>query len=100
MKLGDTFRELWHTKSGEAELNWTSTEFQEARLRIAETITPFAGTIIVSYDVDSIEGRTKFMRTLNNPALPKSITEKIVLAIDTEAFEFMENIKQNVENAA
>ena len=40
------------------------------------------------------------MRTLNNPALPKSITEKIVLAIDTEAFEFMENILQNVENAA
>ncbi|MED6309056.1 MAG: hypothetical protein VX624_04055 [Pseudomonadota bacterium] len=47
MKLGDTFRELWHTKSGEAELNWTSTEFQEARLRIAETITPFAGKIMV-----------------------------------------------------
>ena len=47
LKLGDTFRELWHTKSGEAELNWTSTEFQEARLRIAETITPFAGKIMV-----------------------------------------------------
>ena len=100
LKLGDTLRELWHTKSGEAELNWTSTEFQEARLRIAETITPFACTIIVSYDVDFIEGRTKFMRTLNNPALPKPITEKIVLAIDTEAFESMENIKRNVENAA
>ena len=38
LKLGDTFRELWHTKSGEAELNWTVTEFQEARLWIGETI--------------------------------------------------------------
>ena len=52
LKLGDTFRKLWHTKSGEAELNWTSTEFQEARFRIGETYTPFTGKIIVRYDVE------------------------------------------------
>ena len=78
LKLSDTFRELWHTKSGEAELNWTVTEFQEARLWIGETHTPFTGTIIVRYDVESIEGRTKFTRTLINPARPKPVTEKIV----------------------
>ncbi|MBG04873.1 MAG: cyclase [Rhodospirillaceae bacterium] len=100
LKLGDTFRELWHTKSGEAELNWTVTEFQEARLWIGETHTPFTGTIIVRYDVESIEGRTKFTRTLINPARPKPVTEKIVQAIDTEAAESLENIKRNVENAA
>ena len=100
LKLGDTFRELWHTKSGEAELNWTVTEFQEARLWIGETHTPFTGTIIVRYDVEVIEGRTKFTRTLINPARPKPVTEKIVQAIDTEAAESLENIKRNVENAA
>ena len=100
LKLGDTFRELWHTKSGEAELNWTVTDFQEARLWIGETHTPFTGTIIVRYDVESIEGRTKFTRTLINPARPKPVTEKIVQAIDTEAAESLENIKRNVENAA
>ena len=93
MKRGDTFRELWHTKFGEAQLNWTSTESQEARLRIGETYKPFTGKIIVRYDVESIEGRKKFTRTLINPARPKPVTEKIVQAIDTEAAESLENIK-------
>ena len=75
------------------------TEFQEARLWIGETHTPFTGMIIVRYDVEVIEGRTKFTRTLN-PARPKPVTEKIVQAIDTEAAESLENIKRNVENAA
>ncbi|MEE3094038.1 MAG: SRPBCC family protein, partial [Pseudomonadota bacterium] len=72
-------------KFGEAQLNSTSTEFQEARFRIGETNTPFTGTIIVRSDVESIEGRTKFTRTLFNPARPKPVTEKIVQAIDMEA---------------
>ena len=45
----------------------------------------FTGTIIVRYDVEVIEGRTKFTRTLFNPARPKPVTEKIVQAIDMEA---------------
>ena len=69
------------------------TEFQEARLWIGETHTPFTGTIIVRYDVKVIEGRTKFTRTLFNPARLKPVTEKIVQVIDTEAAESLENIK-------
>ena len=76
------------------------TEFQEARLWIGETHSPFTGTIIVRYDVKVIEGRTKFTRTLIKPVLPKPVTEKIVQAIDTEATKSLEKVKQNVENAA
>ena len=53
----------------------------------------FTGMIIVRYDVEVIEGRTKFTRTLINPARPKPVTEKIVQVIDTEAVESLENIK-------
>ena len=81
MKRVDTFRELWHTKFG-------------------ETYKPFTVKVIVRYDVEVIEGRTKFTRTLINPARPNPVTEKIVQAIDTEAAESLENIKRNVENAA
>jgi len=100
LKLGDTFRELWHTKTGEAELNWEVTDSQEARLWIGETYTPFTGTIIVRYDVERVDGSTKFIRTLINPARPKPVTEKMVAAIDAEAKESLENIKRNVEGAA
>lgn len=94
---GDRFRELWHTRTGEAELNWVVTDYAAGRLWIGETQTPFTGTIIVRYDLERDGPRTRFTRTLMNPARPKPITPEMIAAVDTEAEISLQNIKQNVE---
>ena len=94
---GDTFRELWHTKTGAAELNWTVTDQILAELWIGETHTSFTGTIIVRYDVERVGGQTRFTRALINPARPKPATVKMIAAIDEEAGASLANIKRNVE---
>ncbi|MDA1098626.1 MAG: SRPBCC family protein [Proteobacteria bacterium] len=95
---GDSFRELWHTKTGEAVLNWRVTDSAPGRLWIGETQTPFLGKIIVRYDVERVGGQTRFTRTLLNPARPKPVTPQMIAAIDQEAKASLENIKRNVEN--
>ena len=94
---GDAFRELWHTKTGEAELLWTVTAQEPGRLWIGETHTPFTGTIIVRYDVAMRDGACRFVRTLINPERPKPITDKMIAAIDEEATASLQNIKNNLE---
>ena len=94
---GDRFRELWHTRTGEAELNWLVTDHAAGRLWIGETKTSFTGTIIVRYDLERDGSATRFTRTLINPARPKPITPEMIDAIDTEAEISLRNIKENVE---
>lgn len=94
---GDTFRELWHTRTGEAELNWVVTDSAPGRLWIGETRTDFIGTIIVRYDVEKVGAETRFTRTLINPARPKPATPEMIERIDAEARASLENIKRNVE---
>jgi hypothetical protein len=94
---GDGFRELWHTRTGQAELIWKVTECEPEQLWIGETHTEFTGTIIVRYDVEKRGEQTRFTRTLINPARPKPITQKMIDAIDAEATESLKNIKRNLE---
>jgi len=97
LKTGDTFRELWHTKTGQAELNWKVTDFEAEKFWIGETHTDFIGVIIVRYDVERVGHQTKFVRTLINPARPKPATDKMIAAIDAEAEASLKNIKRNLE---
>ncbi len=94
---GDTFLEKWHTKTGEAILNWKVTDWEKGKLWIGETHTPFTGTIIVRYDTEQIGDQCKYTRTLINPARPKPITDKMIAAIDEEAAVCLTNIKNNIE---
>ncbi|GLQ05874.1 SRPBCC family protein [Sneathiella chinensis] len=97
LRKGDTFREFWHTKTGEAVLDWKVTDCTPGALWIGETHTPFIGTIIVRYDVEAIGEQTKFTRTLINPSRPKPITDNMIAAIDEEAAASLLNIKNNIE---
>jgi len=97
LKTGDTFREFWHTRTGEAVLDWTVTDFTEGRLWIGETGTPFTGTIIVRYDVEAVDAGTRFIRTMINPARPKPPTQEMIARMDAEADISLANIKRNVE---
>ena len=94
---GDTFLEKWHTKTGEAVLNWKVTAWERGKLWIGETHTPFNGTIIARYDVEKVGDQCKYTRTLINPERPKPITDKMITAIDTEAKASLLNIKKNIE---
>jgi hypothetical protein len=94
---GDSFREQWHTRSGETELRWRVTDSAPGRLWVGEADTTFIGKIIVRYDVEEVDGLTRFTRTMINPARPKAPTADMVERMDAEAEISLANIKRNVE---
>lgn len=94
---GETFRELWHTRKGETELNWVVAESDRGRVWVGETGTLFTGPIIVRYDFAATDGGTRFTRTLSNPARPKPITDAMIERIDEEAAVGLANVKRIVE---
>ncbi|WP_025898330.1 SRPBCC family protein [Sneathiella glossodoripedis] len=97
LRKGDHFVEKWHTKTGEAILNWSVTDCEPGKYWIGETYTDFLGTIIVRYDVTDTDGQTRFTRTVINPSRPKAATDKMIAAMDEEAKIALANIKRNVE---
>ncbi len=94
---GDTFQERWHTRTGEALLDWVVTERVHARLWVAQTQTDFIGTIIVRYEVEPAAGGQRYRRTLINPARPKAPTADMIKRTDEEAAQCLLNIKRAVE---
>ena len=98
LQKGDTFQERWHTRTGEAQLDWVVTERLHPLSWIAETDTDFIGKIVVRYDIHGVEDGIKFTRTVINPARPKPPTEDMIRRIDEEAAVSLANIKTNVES--
>ncbi len=97
LQVGEEFFEKWHTRTGEVRLDWRVTERTEGRLWIARTNTTFIGEIIARYDVELIDGQTRYSRTIINPARPKPPTEDMIRRIDEEATVSLANIKRIVE---
>ena len=94
---GDIFHERWHTRTGEALLDWVVTERVHPRLWVAQTQTDFIGTIIVRYEVEPAAGGQRYRRTLINPARPKAPTTDMITRVDQEAAVSLANIKRAVE---
>ncbi|MEQ9640524.1 MAG: SRPBCC family protein [Alphaproteobacteria bacterium] len=97
---GDTFHERWEIRSGEVELNWSVTDHAPGRHWIAEADTAFIGKIVCRYDVEPVDGGTKYTRTIRNPARAKPPTDEQVRRMDEEAETCLANIKRNVEARA
>jgi Polyketide cyclase / dehydrase and lipid transport len=97
LKQGDTFRELWRTKTGEVELNWSVVNDTAGKFWVGEAATDFIGKIIVRYDVERVGDQTKFTRTMMNPSRPKPPTEDMIRRMDEEAEISLANIKRQVE---
>ena len=96
-RSGDGFRELWHTRTGEVELNWRVTDGEPGRFWVGEAETAFIGRIVVRYDVEPVDGGTRFTRTLRNPARPKPPSDDMIRRMDEEAEICLANIKRQVE---
>lgn len=94
---GDTFREYWATRKGDATLDWTVIDSAPASFWLGETFASFIGTIQVRYDVENVDGQTKFTRTMINPTRPKPPTDEMVARMDAEAAECLKKIKANLE---
>jgi uncharacterized protein YndB with AHSA1/START domain len=94
---GERFREQWHTRRGEAVLNWIITESDRPRLWIGETGTEFLGPIVVRYDFEVVAAGTRYVRTVTNPARPKPATAEMAARMDEEAALGLANIKRIVE---
>jgi hypothetical protein len=47
-----------------------------------------------------VDGGTKFIRTMRNPARPKAPTDEMIARMDDEAALGLGNIKRNVENGS
>jgi hypothetical protein len=97
---GETFRENWVTRTGPAALNWRVTDCRPAAYWIAEADTSFIGRIVCRYDVEAVDGGTRYTRTIRNPARPKPPTDDMIRRIDEEAAVCLQNIKRNVEKRA
>ena len=67
------------------------------RLWIGLTHMSAIGPIVVQYDCTEVDGGTKFIRTVRNPARPKEASPEIVARIDAEAELGLGNIKRVVE---
>lgn len=98
---GDRFRELWHTRTGEVELNWSVSDSAPGAFWVGEADTAFIGRIVVRYDVEAVDGGlTRFTRTMINPARPKPPTQEMIARMDREAEICLANIKRHVEARA
>lgn len=97
LAAGERFRERWHTRTGEVQLEWLVTERDHPRLWVAQTHTVFTGAIIVRYEVEPAAGGCRYRRTLINPARPKAMTEEMIRRVDEEAAASLQNIKRAVE---
>ncbi len=97
MGFGDTFHEHWSTRSGPVGLDWLVIACERPRLWIGLTHLSVIGPIVVQYVCTEVDGGTKFIRTVRNPARPKEATPEIVARIDAEAELGLGNIKRKVE---
>ncbi len=97
---GDRFREMWATRTGEVELNWTVTDSAPGRLWVGEAETDFIGRIVVRYDIAPVAGGVRFTRTVQNPTRRKPPTDDMIRRIDDEAGIALANIKRAVERSA
>ncbi len=97
MRFGDTFHEYWSTRTGKVELDWLVIACTPAKVWIGLTQTSFMGPVVVQYDCESVEGGTRFTRTLRNPARPKPPSAEVIERMDQEARLGLEAIKRNVE---
>jgi uncharacterized protein YndB with AHSA1/START domain len=97
LTLGETFHETWHIRSGDVPMDWTVTTCDSPRLWIVRADTAFMGPIIIQYTCETVDGRTRFTRTTQNPERPKSPTDDQIARMDAEATTALGNIKTNVE---
>ncbi len=99
--VGDTFSEEWHTRHGEARLEWRVIARDHPTLWTGETRTDFTGPILVSYIIEEAgEGMCRYIREMKNPDRPKPPTEGAIRRMDEEAEIALANIKRNVEKIA
>ncbi|MEH6401851.1 MAG: SRPBCC family protein [Sneathiella sp.] len=97
--VGDVFHELWHTRHGEARLDWSVTEREHPNLWTGVTHTDFTGPIHVTYKVEVLdEERCLYTRVMFNPARPKLPSSDAIVRMDEEAVIALANIKKNVES--
>jgi len=94
---GDTFREFWATRKGDATLDWKVIDSAPGAFWLGETFASFIGTIQVRYDVERTDEGTRFTRTMINPNRPKPPTDEMIARMDAEATESLKKIKANVE---
>ncbi|CAN5511331.1 hypothetical protein BH11PSE4_BH11PSE4_07240 [soil metagenome] len=99
MQFGDTFHEHWSTRTGPVDLDWLVIACEHPRLWIGLTQTAFMGPVVVQYVCEPVDGGTRFIRTMRNPARPKPPTEEMVTRMDQEATQGLGTIKRNVEEA-
>ncbi len=97
LRQSETFREKWHIRSGEVQLDWTVTESEPGRAWTAEAPTAFIGLIVVRYTFTAEGDGTRYTRYLRNPARPKPPTDEQIARMDEEAAIGLANIKRNVE---
>lgn len=98
LNVGDEFHEVWHTRHGEARLDWLVTERQHPSLWTGETHTEFTGPIHVTYKVEALEdGKCLYTRIMSNPIRPKLPSADAIKRMDEEAAVALANIKTNVE---
>lgn len=97
MRYGDTFHEHWSTRSGPVNLDWVVIACEAPKLWIGLTQIAFMGPIVVQYDCVDESGKTRFTRTMRNPARPKMPTAEMIARMDEEAALGLGNIKRVVE---
>ncbi len=99
LEVGDTFEEEWHTRHGEARLDWQVIERNHPNLWTGKTKADFLGTILVTYKVEELgEGFCLYTRIMTNPERPKAPTDDAIRRMDAEAEIALKNIKRNVES--
>ena len=100
MRFGDVFHEHWSTRSAKVELDWLVITCEQPNIWIGLTHTDFMGPIVVQYICEKVDGGTRFIRTMRNPARPKLPTPDMITRMDEEAAAGLSNIKRIVESRA
>lgn len=97
LEAGETFAEQWFSRV-EVRLDWTVLESDWPRRWVARTHADFLGPIVVRYDFEELPGgRSRYTRTVTNPARPKAATEGAIRRIDEEAATALANIRHHAE---